>query len=387
MDRRIDLDHAATTPMDPAVLDRYRELAQSFPANPSSLHEPGRRARGVIDDARGQIAAHLGVKAESVRFTAGGTESNNLAIQGMLVQRPGAHLVTTTVEHSSVLNTARYLHERLGHPFTPVAVDHEGRVDPAAVAAAITADTALVSVQWVNNEVGTVQDIATIAAVCHDAGVPLHVDAVQAAGFLDLTLLGGWPVALASFSAHKFHGPRGVGLLMVREGLSPDPLLHGGAQELGLRAGTENTAGIGATALALALAARHRAAAFSRLRRLGLLLWDLLNASVDGLRLHGPPMDSPHRSPVHLNVGFAGVRGEGVVVNLDFEGISAGTGSACASGAVRPSHVLTAMGLAEADNFSAVRFSPGRNTTEDDVRLAAAATVSVVRDLRTLATP
>jgi cysteine desulfurase len=370
---RVYLDHNSTSPMRPEVRARWLEVAGERLGNPSSLHASGRRARAVIDDARARAAAVLGAPEEEIFFTSGATEANNLALFGVLEAAGAtAGLVTTAVEHSSVLEPARAL-EAAGRRVTLVRVDDRGLPEPDAVVhAAAERGIALVSVGAANNETGAVPDVAAIAKglrALPGSRPRLHTDAVQALGRLPVRL-SEWGVDLASFSAHKVGGPPGVGILWRARGVALAPRQHGGGQELALRPGTENVAGIAAAAVALELAVREQPELAERTARLARNLWTALRASLPGLRLLGPPIDSKQRLPNTLCVLVPGTDGKVLVTRLDLAGLEVSAGSACASGSLEPSHVLLAMGLTRDAARSGLRLSLGWNTTEEDCKRA-----------------
>jgi len=343
--------------------------------NASSVHALGSRARCAVEEARACVAALVGARPAEMVFTSGGTESNNLAIQG--VARSGGRrvLVTSPIEHASVREPVALLRDD-GYEVRDVVVDVEGRVAPAAVAVQVDG-AALVSLGWANNEIGTIQPVEEIAAVCRRAGAALHVDAVQAAGKIPVSVGG---IDLLSISAHKLGGPKGVGALYVRDGLEVRPLLLGGGQERGRRAGTENVAaivGMGEACRRAAAEQRHYAATVVRLRD---ALWTGLSAALDGVRRNGPP--GPDGLPNTLNVSFDGVRGEALVAALDLVGIAVSSGSACAAGAGEPSHVLIGIGRSVEAARDGVRFSLGAANTGDEVERIVACTVAAVRRIR-----
>lgn len=381
MSARVYLDHNATTPLRAEVREVWLEALDAVRGNASSVHRAGREARARLDDARERAAAALGVGEDELLFTSGGTESNNLALRGALgAAGPAAGLVTSAIEHASVLGTARALAER-GHPLAEVGVDAEGRIDAAAVLAAAGAGTALVSIQAANNEVGTLAPLAELGAgLARQAAARrplLHSDTVQALGRTRLELRG-WGLDLASFSAHKLGGPVGVGLLYRRSGVRLDPILTGGEQELGLRPGTENVPAIVAAVRAVELAVAEREEYAGRLRELEGSLLAALRAAVPGVRLLGPPLGSAERLPGTLNLLLPGVDGRVLVARLDLAGLEASAGSACASGSLEPSHVLRAMGLDDEAARAGLRLSLGRTTTLEDVRQA----VDILRTTR-----
>jgi cysteine desulfurase len=363
----IYLDHAATTPMRREVLDAMLPYLTDDFGNPSSAHWYGRRARAALDEAHERLASALHAQAREIVFTSGGTEANNLALKGAAWagRARGHRIVTSSVEHHAVQHTLRYL-EKFGFEVVELPVDRYGRVDPDDVDAAINDKTILVSVMYANNEVGTIQPIAEIAArVAGHPSVLLHVDAVQAAPSLeiDLEALGA---DMVSFAAHKFEGPKGVGALYVRHGTHLLAQQHGGSQERHRRAGTENVAGAVGMARAYELTAHERPETVRRLRRLRDRLRTAALA-VDGTELTGHPRD---RLPGHLSLIAREVDGTAVALALDLEGIACSVGSACATGSTEVSHVLTAMGFPEDEARGSLRLSLGRTTTENEVERA-----------------
>lgn len=373
----IYLDYAASSPVDPGVVAAMRESLEHDYANPASLHAPGRRAHAAIEAARAAVAARIGADAHHIVFTSGATEANNLALKGVVRAAAGAraHLVTSKIEHSSVLGPARAL-EAGGARVTYIDCEHDGRVDPERIAAAIGPDTVLVSIQLVNNETGTVQDIPAVAAACRARGVPLHVDAAQAVGSVSVSV-AALGAALCSVSAHKVCGPKGVGALYIARGVRIAPELHGGEQERGLRAGTQATHQIVGMGKAFELADPEAEA--PRLARLRDRLWAGLER-IAGARLNGSAV---HRAAHLLNVSFPGVEGESLRFALRDLAVSAG--SACAAASPEVSHVLVGMGLGEVLASSSLRFSVGRFTTETDVDRAAVRVGEEVARLRSLA--
>ena len=377
MNAEIYLDYAATAPLDPEVVAVMRECLEREFANPSSQHPAGRRARAVVEAARTQVAARVGAAPQHIVFTSGATEANNLALLGMLSPRGGSrpHLVTSRIEHKSVLDTARAL-EQAGVAVSYVEADAAGHVVPGSVAQAIRADTVLVSIMHVNNETGVIQDIPAIGALCRERGVRLHVDAAQSIGKLPLTL-GKAPIDLCSLTAHKVCGPKGVGALYVAPGVALVPQMHGGEQERGLRAGTLATHQIAGMGRAYELAAPEREG--PRLAALRDDLWERLQA-IAGVRANGDPA---RRAPHLLNVTFPGVEGESLRLALRDLAVSAG--SACAADSPEASHVLTGMGLSDTLAASSLRFSVGRFTTAAEVERAAERVAAEVARLRALA--
>jgi len=363
---RIYLDHNATTPLAPEVLEAMLPFLREAYGNPSSLHWFGQRARAAVERAREEVAALAGAEASEIVFTGSGSESDNLALRGVLTPARESRrgLVTTTIEHHAVLRTARALGEE-GFPVELAPVDAAGRVDPNQLTELVDDATALVSVMLVNNETGVVQPVPEVAALAHERGALAHCDAVQAAGkrTVDVDALG---VDLLTLSAHKIYGPKGVGALYVRRGTSLAPLVRGGSQERNRRAGTVNVAGVVGFGAAATLA-RERlerdAALLGSLRdRLEQRLLALSGASRNG--------EDP-RVPGTTSLSFDGCDAEGLLMSLDLEGVAVSTGAACAAGGVEPSHVLKAMGLPPQRVESSLRVSLGRGTTEDEVDRAA----------------
>lgn len=370
----IYLDYAATAPVDPAVAAAMHECLLHDYGNPSSPHAAGRRARALVEAARAAVAARVGAKPEQLVFTSGATEANNLALQGVLRRSRGrkVHVVTSRIEHKSVLDVARAL-EASGVSATYVAATAGGFVEPEAVIDAITPETQLVSIMHVNNETGVIQDVAAIGRACRERGVLFHVDAAQSAGKLVLELETA-PIDLASLTAHKLCGPKGVGALYVAPRVTLVPQLHGGEQERGLRPGTLATHQIVGLGKAYELADPAREA--PRLAALRDRLWQAL-AAIPGVHQNG----AAERRAAHLlNVTFPGVEGESLRFALRTLAVSAG--SACTADSPDASHVLTGMGLSDALAGSSLRFSVGRFTTEDEVAEAAARVAAAVAGLR-----
>src|SRR5947209_10208035 len=363
------LDHAATTPVDPRVLDSMRPYWEHEWGNPSSVYAHGRRARRAMDDARDRIAQILGCRANEIVFTGCGSESDNLAIKGAAIaqseQRGWKHVVTSRVEHHAVLHACEWLERHLGFEVTYLDADEHGRVDPDVVRAAIRPTTAVVSIMYANNEIGTIEPIAEIGRAIKAANphTVFHTDAVQAGGLLplDAQALG---VDMLALSGHKFYAPKGVGLLFVRRGTPLVHLLSGGGQERGIRAGTENVAYIVGMTTALELAyAEHdqRVAHVSRLRD---RLSSAITSSIAGTRLTGHPTQ---RMPNSASFAIDGADGESLLLNLDQEGIYASSGSACTSGTLEISHVLKALGLPESEARGSLRLTTGVRTTDADI--------------------
>ncbi|MBI3048765.1 MAG: cysteine desulfurase [Acidobacteria bacterium] len=380
--QRVYLDHNATTPLHPAVADAMVRVLRDEFGNPSSVHHFGQRAKAAVDEARSAVAALLGADPGDVVFTSGGTESDNLAIRGAAeaLERTGKrHLVASAIEHEAVLNTLKALARR-GWTTTLLLVDETGIVSPDALRAALTDETALVSVMHANNEIGTVQPIAELARLAHDCGALFHTDAVQSAGKIpiDVKALG---VDLLSISAHKFYGPKGAGALWIRRGLRLLPALTGGKQERNRRAGTENVAGIVGMGAAAAVARSKMAEEAARLAALRDRLEDGVLGAVPGTAINGARTP---RVPNTTNISFDRVEAESLLIALDLEGIAVSTGSACSSGTLEPSHVLKAMGFPPHRTQNSIRFSLGAANTDVDIDQVIAVLPGTVEKLRTL---
>ncbi|WP_439592317.1 cysteine desulfurase family protein [Microbacterium sp.] len=366
------LDSAATTPVRREVLEAMMPFFTTWFGNPSSHHTVGEAAAGALADARARVAKVLGMRASDVVFTSGGTEANNLAVKGIaLASRGKGHLVTTPIEHESILESADYLARLHGYDVTLAPVDGAARLTPDALAGSLRDDTALVTFGFANNEVGTVQDAAALAAVAHERGIPVHLDAVQAAGWLALRETDADAISIAG---HKLGAPKGTGVLAVRGRIPLEPLLHGGGQERGRRSGTEDVAGAVGLAVALELAEGERAEASHRISALR----DGVIAEVLGrsprARLTGDPV---HRLPGTASFTFAGVSGEAVLLELERRGVISSSGSACAAGSDEPSHVLLAMGVPPEVAQTAVRFTFAHDAAFDPAMLAHAVAASV----------
>lgn len=378
----IYIDHAATTPLDPRVREAMEPyLAERF-GNPSSLYRLGREARQAIDEARQTVADILKASPTEILFTSSGTESDNLALQGVAqaLRREGRGdgLITSAIEHHAVLHTVEFLAER-GYPVTILPVDGDGLVQPETLERAMGPTTGLVSIMYANNEVGTVEPLAELAAIAHAHGAYFHTDAVQAGCYLplDVTALG---VDLLSLSAHKFHGPKGVGLLYVRRGVPLVPLMHGGGQERGRRPSTENVAGIVGLAAALRLAQEEREAYSAHCLALREQLIEGLLSRIPGSRLNG---HRTQRLPNNASFCFEAVQGESILVKLDQLGICASSGSACTAGALEPSHVLKALGVPRELALGALRLSVGRGNTAEEIARVLQVLPDIIEQLRT----
>lgn len=381
----IYLDHAATTPMRSEVLEVMQRFFAEIYGNPSSIHCAGRQASVLLERSRETLAALLNARPGEIVFTSGGTESDNAAVRGIALARrasTGANrLIVSAVEHKAVLETAEDLRDRFGFQLDILPVDGEGQVSIDDVAGALGdgQNVALVSVMYANNEIGTIEPIAAIGSLCRSLGVPFHTDAVQAGGKLPLDV-EALQVDALSLGAHKFYGPKGVGLLYLRSGTPFWPQMTGGSQERGRRAGTENVPLIAAMAKALELAEQERVEEEKRLCTLRDHLIGALLESIDGVRLTGA---RERRLPNHVSIVVEGAEAEGMLIALDLAGIAASSGSACTSGAHRPSHVLEAIGLPPHLAAGALRFSFGRSTTAADIEYVQKILPEIVQRVRT----
>jgi len=381
-ERHVYLDHSATTPVDPRVVEAMAPYWSKVFGNSESSHALGQDAASGLEQARQTVADVLGCRPAEILFTGSGTEADNLALRGVAwaarQSGRGNHIITTPIEHHAVGHTVDQLRDLFGFEVTRVPVDGCGRVDPDDVAAAIRPDTILVSVMVANNEVGTVQSMVRIGRVCHERGVFFHTDAIQTAGRLPLEL-DDINVALLALSAHKFYGPKGVGLLYVRRDIPLVPAITGGVHERGRRPGTVNVAGAVGLATALRLAEEEQVAECARLRRLRDRLIEGVLADIPDSRLTG---HSIHRLANHASFAFRGVEGESVVLNLDLDGIAASSGAACAGGEAEPSFVLTAMGLSPEWSLGSLRLTLGHANSEADVERVLEVLPDIVERLR-----
>ena len=378
MSRIVYADHAATTALSDTALKAMLPYFNQSYGNPSSLYSFAQQAKSDLEAARAQVAACLNAQPEEIYFTSCGSESDNWALRGVAEQKKdkGRHIITSAIEHHAILHTARYL-EKQGFEVTYLPVDGQGRVDPAAVKAALRPDTILISIMTANNEIGTIEPIAEIGAIAREAGVLFHTDAVQAVGHIPVDVQA-WKVDLLSLSGHKFRGPRGMGALYVRKGVRLPPLMFGGGQEKGRRAGTENVAGAVGLAAALREATDGLAAESARLSALR----DKLAAGLGRIpysRLTGDPVN---RLPGTASFVFEGVEGEALLLLLDARGICASSGSACSSASLDPSHVLLAIGLPHEIAHGSLRLTLGAENTEEDVAYLLQEVPRVVQYLR-----
>ena len=378
---RIYLDYAASAPVLPEVLDAMLPFFMGTYGNPSGVHADARETRRAVEQARRQAAAAIGAENREILFTSGGSESDNLAIRGtaFALREKGKHIVTARTEHPAVLNTCRAL-EKQGFRVTYLTPDRYGVISPDQVREAIGPETILVSIMAANNEIGTVEPVAEIGAACRERGVLFHTDAVQAAGMLKLDV-AEMNADLLSLSAHKFHGPKGTGILYVRKGTRLEPLITGGPQERGLRAGTENVPGIVGTGKAIELAEAGREENCRKIRELRDLLVRLVTERIPEAQLNGHP---EKRLPNNCSFSFAGIESEALLLRLDLAGISASGGSACTSGSMEPSHVLQAIGLEEEMAKGSIRLTLGRETAREEIEKTAQILPEIVADLRSM---
>ena len=379
---RIYVDHNATTPVHPQVVEVVSRVLRDDFGNASSVHAFGQTAKSHVDRGRAAVAALVGARPQEIVFTSGGTESNNLALRGVaeaLAQTNHRHLIASSIEHEAVLTTFKAL-AKCGWTTTLLPVDHSGIVDPASLEAAITDETVLVSVMHANNEIGTVQPIAELAAITHAHGAQFHTDAVQSVGKIPVAV-DDLHVDLLSLSGHKFNGPKGVGALWVRRGSRLTATATGGRQERNRRAGTENVPGIVGLGEAARLVAAKLATEGAHVAQLRDCLEAGILEAVPGTVVNG---DREHRIPNTANVSFDRVEAESLLIALDLEGIAVSTGSACSSGTLEPSHVLRAMGFSPHRTQNSIRFSLGTENTADEIDRIVRVLPRVVEKLRSL---
>ena len=375
---RIYLDNAATTARAPEVVSAMLPYFTQTFGNASSIHAFGRECKRAVEAARRQVVKAIRAAApQEIIFTAGGSESDNWAIKAVALQHERGHIITTAIEHHAVLHTCQWLEKR-GFDVTYLPVDEFGQVTAAEVEKALRPDTILVSVMAANNKVGTNQPIGEIGKLCRERGVLFHTDAVQAVGALPIDVQA-MHIDLLSLSGHKLHGPKGVGALYIRKGVRIEPLLHGGAQERGYRAGTENVPGIVGLGKAVEMAYVNLADNAARMTALRDQLVRGLLDRVPGARLNGHPTE---RLPNNVNMSFDGVEGEALLLRLDLVGVAGSSGSACTSGALDPSHVLLALGLTPAEANGALRLTLGSDTTEEEIASVLDILPPIVEDLR-----
>jgi cysteine desulfurase len=373
----IYLDHAATTPMRPEILEAMLPYFSERFGNPSSLHSYGQDARMAIERAREHVARAIGATPQEIIFTSGGTESDNLAIRGVLRGKSGKdHIITSAIEHPAVLETCKFV-EKLGHEVTYIPVDRDGRVHPSEVEEAVQENTRLISIMHANNEIGSIQPIAEVGAIAASHGVHMHTDAVQSVGKIPVNV-DDLNLHMLSISSHKLYGPKGVGCLYVRKGTKLTPLLFGGGHERGLRSGTENVSGIVGFGEAMRLAVEDFAEN-TRIRRLRDKLIDAVLGEIPHTRLNG---GKEHRLPNNINFSFSYIEGESLVLRLNAKGVAGSTGSACSSKKLEASHVLLAIGLDPVDAHGSLRFTLGRDNTEADVEYVSEVLPVIVDELR-----
>lgn len=379
--KRVYLDHNATCPVHPEVLEAMLPYLRENFGNPSSLHSFGKRARKGVEEAREKLAKLIGCLPEEIIFLSGGTEANNLAIKGVAeaLKSKGNHIITSKVEHHAILNPCKRL-ESLGYEVTYLEVDRWGRVDPEEVRKSIRSTTILITIIYANNETGTIEPIARISEIAREKGVYFHTDAVQAVGKIPCQVekLG---VDMLSLSGHKIYGPKGIGALYIKKGIKIHSLLQGGHHEKNLRAGTENVPGIVGLGKAAEIALRDREKERGWLLNLRERLERRLKEEIESIHIHGHPTE---RLPNTLNVSFEGVEGESIILNLDLKGIAVSSGSACTSGSLEPSHVLSAMRVPAPIAQGSVRFSLGRGNTQEDIDYTVEVLKEIIERLREL---
>jgi len=380
-DANVFFDYNSTTPLDAEVASEMQRVQAFAWGNPSSIHQSGRSAKAVLEEARARTAARLGCDVGELYFTSGGTESDHLALKGCYFGDPRRprHIVVSAIEHPAVVAAAEDL-KRQGAQVTHVPCDEGGVVTPERLRLAIGPGATVCSVMAANNETGVVQPVASLGEVAHEAGAYFHTDAVQALGKIPVDVRA-WKVDMLALTAHKFYGPRGIGALFIRRGIAITPQITGGSHERNRRAGTENVIGAWGLAVALEKAVALQAAEETRLRKLSGYFLDRLKSEVGDLHVNG---DESQRLANTVNVSFKGVEGEAIVVSLDLKGICVASGSACSSGATEPSHVILALGVEPALAAGAVRFSFGRSTTKEEIDLLLAELPPAVERLRCL---
>lgn len=378
--RRVYLDHSATTPVDREVANLMMTYYTEKYGNPSSVHSFGREAKQALEEARSQVAALIGAAPQEVIFTSGGTEADNLAILGTAeaMRNKGRHIITSAIEHHAVLETCEYL-EKNGFDLTIIPVNEEGIVPLADIQKAIRPDTILISIMHANNEVGSIQPVVEIGKLAKEHGIIFHVDAVQSLGKIPVNV-EEMNVDLLTVSSHKIYGPKGVGALYIRKGVRVVPLVHGGGQEKKRRSGTENTPGIIGFGRACELAGQRMADDTKQLEKLRDKLIQGILERIDYVKLNGPLGEK--RLPNNVNVSIQFVEGESLLLSLDMLGIAASSGSACTSGSLDPSHVLLAMGLPHEIAHGSLRFTLGRQNTEEDIDYVLEQLPKIVERLR-----
>jgi cysteine desulfurase len=387
--KRIYLDYSATTPLDPRVLEAMISVSSDFFGNPSSVHSFGREARALLETSRESVARGIGARTDEIFFTSGGTESDNHALKGLALAgaRKGKNeIITSAVEHHAVLHPAESL-RKAGFDVRILPVDSFGKVDPGDVKNAITPKTALISLMYANNEVGTLNAIREIADIAHEAEIPIHSDTVQAAGKIAVNV-NKLNVDVLSLSAHKFYGPKGIGAIYIRRGTQIEPFMEGGAQESNRRAGTENVPLAVGFAKASDLAGESLGQNLLRAKELNTLLRRTLETEFPALLFNGHPTESlPHILNVSFDSSVLPLDGDAIIMGMDLMGIAVTSGSACTSGSLQPSHVLHAMGRDDQTARSTIRFSLGRDTTVEEVKFAVVALKEVVEKVRKAGPP
>lgn len=379
--KRVYLDHNATTPTHPEVVKAILPYFKEVFGNASSVHQFGQQARKAIDEAREKIANFIGVSPKEIVFTSGGTEANNLAIKGIAYanERKGKHIITSSMEHHAVLNPCKYL-EKKGFKVTYLPVDKYGLVDPEKVRKTVTKETILISIIHANNEVGTIEPVAEIGKIAKEIGIYFHTDAAQTVGKIPVNV-NELNIDLLSLSGHKIYGPKGIGVLYIRKGTRIQPLIQGGHHELNRRAGTENVPAIVGLGKAIEIAKATMEKESMRLTNLRNKLCSGIGEKIDYVRLNGHP---GKRLPNTLNMSFEFVEGESMILSLDLEGIAVSTGSACTSGSLEPSHVLKAMRVDAAVAQGSIRFSLGKDNTEEDIDYVLEVLPEIVSRLRAM---
>lgn len=379
--RKVYLDHSATTPTRPEVVEAMLPFFNEQYGNPSSLHQYGQWCRSAIEEARDRVAKLIGAESEEVYFTSGGTESDNMVIKGVGFKNfeKRGHYITSKIEHKAVLEAVRFM-EKLGFTATYLDVDEYGMVHPETLEKAIREDTILVSIMAANNEVGTIQPIKELAKITHEHGALFHTDAVQAFGKIPVDVKD-WDIDYLAASGHKFYGPKGIGFCYIKDSAKKKMmrLIHGGSHEIEMRAGTENLAGIIGIAKALELAIADLDTEPARENKLAEMLYKGLTDALDGVELNG---HTTKRLPGFLNMSFAKVEGESMLLSLDMQGIGLSSGSACTSGSLEPSHVLSAMGLDSIRAHSSLRFTLGRQNNVDDIEYVLRVLPPLIEKLR-----
>ena len=381
MMNRIYLDHAATTPVSAQVLEAMIPFLSDYWGNASSVYGTGREARKAVEKARRQVAEAIGAEPREILFTGCGSESDNLAVKGtaFALKEKGRHIITTDIEHPAVLNTCRWL-EKHGFEVSYITPDKEGYITPEKILAAIREDTILISMMAANNEIGTIEPVAEVGAAAREKGICFHTDAVQAAGAVPINV-NEWKADLLSISAHKFYGPKGAGALYVRHGTHIDSLIHGGEQERGLRAGTENVPGIVGLGTAIEAANKELKQNADKMTRLRERLINSILSEIPGTKLNGP---REGRLPNNCNISFDKIDGEALLLRLDLAGIAASSGSACTAGSQEISHVLKAIGLTDQEAKGSLRLTTGTGNTEAEIDEAVTVIHEIVNDLRSL---